>query len=98
MTKLHCPPPSDIVLAERRRAGRIGFHPGTVFGPVLGAFVLSAISEVLASEVTTVAGLFYGVVVVVAVLLMPRGLADLFRHFGAQRWGYFTHNIKSYRL
>jgi branched-chain amino acid transport system permease protein len=72
--------------------------PGTVFGPVLGAFVLSAISEVLASEITTVAGLFFGVVVVVAVVLMPRGLADLFRHFRAQGWRYFTNNFKSHSL
>jgi branched-chain amino acid transport system permease protein len=72
--------------------------PGTIFGPVLGAFVLSAISEFLASEITTVAGLFFGLVVVVAVVLMPRGLADLFRHFGEQRWRYFANNIKSYRL
>jgi branched-chain amino acid transport system permease protein len=72
--------------------------PGSIFGPVLGAFVLSAISEVLASEITTVAGLFFGVVVVVAVLLMPRGLADLFRHFGTQRWRYFANTIRSHRL
>lgn len=72
--------------------------PGTVLGPVLGAFVLSAISEVLASEVTTVAGLFFGVVVVAAVVLMPRGLADPFRHFRSQGWRYFVNNIKSYSL
>src|SRR5690349_24009436 len=64
--------------------------PGTVFGPVLGAFVLSAISDVLASEITTVAGLFFGLTVVIAVIFMPRGLADLFYHFGAQRWRYFA--------
>jgi branched-chain amino acid transport system permease protein len=71
---------------------------GTVLGPVLGAFVLSAISELLSSEVTTAAGLFFGLVVVLAVLLMPRGLADLFRHFRTQGLRYFVNNIKSYRL
>jgi branched-chain amino acid transport system permease protein len=72
--------------------------PGSVLGPVLGAFVLSAISEVLASEITTVAGLFFGVVVVAAVVLMPRGLADLSRRFKSEGWRYFANNIKSYRL
>ena len=72
--------------------------PGTVLGPVVGAFVLTAISEVLASEVTTVAGLFFGVVVVVAVVLMPRGLADLFYHFHKTGWRYFINNIRTYRL
>jgi len=72
--------------------------PGSILGPVLGAFVLSGISEVLASEVTTVAGLFFGLVVVAAVVLMPRGLADLFRHFRTEGLRYFVNNIKSYRL
>jgi branched-chain amino acid transport system permease protein len=72
--------------------------PGTVFGPLLGAFVLSAISEVLSSEVTTVAGLFFGVVVVAAVVLMPRGLADLVRHARTEGWRYFIHNIRAYRV
>jgi branched-chain amino acid transport system permease protein len=71
---------------------------GSVLGPVLGAFVLSAVSEVLSSEVTTAAGLFFGVVVVAAVLLMPRGLADLFSRFRAEGLRYFVNNVKSYRL
>ena len=71
---------------------------GTVLGPVVGAFVLSAISELLSSEITTVAGLFFGLVVVLAVLLMPRGLTDLFSHFRAEGLRYFVNNIKSYRL
>jgi branched-chain amino acid transport system permease protein len=31
-------------------------------------------------------------------VLMPRGLADLFRHFRAQGWRYFTNNFKSHSL
>ena len=88
----------DIGLNVKMMIMAIFGGPGTVLGPVLGAFVLSSISEVLASEVTTVAGLFYGVVVVAAVVLMPRGLADLFRHFRAEGWRYFVNNIKSYSL
>jgi branched-chain amino acid transport system permease protein len=72
--------------------------PGTVFGPVLGAFALSAVSEFLSSEVTSVAGLFYGLVVVAAVVLMPRGVADVVRHFRKSGWRYFTENLKAHRL
>ena len=72
--------------------------PGTVFGPVLGAFVLSAISEVLSSEVTNVAGLFFGVVVVAAVVLMPRGVADVMRQFRKSGWRYFAENLKATRV
>ena len=72
--------------------------PGTVFGPVLGAFVLSAISEVLSSEVTNVAGLFFGVVVVAAVVLMPRGVADVMRQFRKSGWRYFIENLRAHRV
>jgi branched-chain amino acid transport system permease protein len=72
--------------------------PGTILGPVLGAFLLSAISEVLSSEVTTLAGLFFGLVVVAAVVLMPRGLADVFNQFHKTGWRYFLNNIRTHRV
>ncbi|MGN6465978.1 MAG: branched-chain amino acid ABC transporter permease [Rhizobiaceae bacterium] len=72
--------------------------PGTIFGPVVGAFVLSAVSEVLSSEITNVAGLFFGIVVVAAVVLMPRGLADIIRHYRTSGWRYFIQNIKAHRI
>jgi branched-chain amino acid transport system permease protein len=72
--------------------------PGTVLGPIVGAFVLSAISEVLSSEITSVASLFFGVVVVAAVVLMPRGLADVVRRFRKSGWHYFAENIRAHKL
>ena len=71
---------------------------GTVLGPVAGALSLSAVSEWLSSEVTSVAGLFFGAVIVAAVVLMPRGLADLLRRFRKTGWRYFADNIKAHRL
>jgi len=71
---------------------------GTVFGPVVGAFSLSAISELLSSEITSAAGLFFGAVIVAAVVLMPRGLADLLRRFRKSGWRYFVENIRAHRL
>jgi len=72
--------------------------PGTVFGPILGALVLSAVSEVLSSEATNVAGLFFGIVVVAAVVLMPRGVADVIRRFRVSGWRYFIENLKAHRI
>ena len=72
--------------------------PGTVLGPVVGAFVLSAVSEVLASKATSVASLFYGFVIVAAVVLMPKGILDLMEGFRTSRWRYFTDNVRRYRL
>jgi branched-chain amino acid transport system permease protein len=72
--------------------------PGTIFGPIVGAFVLSAISEVLSSEVTNVAGLFFGIVVIAAVVLMPRGIADVMRQFRKSGWRYFVENLRMHRI
>ncbi|MBZ9706280.1 branched-chain amino acid ABC transporter permease [Mesorhizobium sp. ESP7-2] len=72
--------------------------PGTILGPVVGAFTLSAVSEFLSSEVTSVAGLFFGIVVVAAVVLMPRGLADVVRRFRKSGWRYFIENIRAHRI
>jgi branched-chain amino acid transport system permease protein len=72
--------------------------PGTAFGPVIGALVLSAVSELLSSKATSVAGMFFGLVIVAAVVLMPRGLADLLRRFGKARWRYFSENLRAHRL
>jgi branched-chain amino acid transport system permease protein len=72
--------------------------PGTIFGPVLGAFALSAISEVLASKVTSLASIFFGVVIVVAIVFMPRGFADFIRRFRQVGWRYFHENIRAHRV
>lgn len=71
---------------------------GTVFGPIVGALSLSMVSELLASEVTSIASLFFGVVIVAAVVTMPHGLADLARRIRARGWRYFADNVRANRL
>lgn len=72
--------------------------PGSVLGPVVGAFILSAISEILAARVTSVAAMFFGIVVVIAVVFMPRGIADVLRNFKRVGWRYFSENVRLHRL
>lgn len=72
--------------------------PGTVLGPVVGSFLLSAISEVLSSSVSTLASLFFGLVIVAAVIFMPKGMVDLVQGFRRMRLTYFLHNMRRYRL
>jgi len=72
--------------------------PGTVFGPVIGAFVLSAIYEVLASKISTVATLFYGFVIVLAVIFMPKGLLDVIQGLRESGVRYFGANMRRFRL
>ena len=72
--------------------------PGSTLGPVVGAFLLSGISEVLSTEISNLAGLFFGVVIVIAVVFMPRGLADLGRRFKQFGWHYFAESVRVHRL
>ncbi|HET7342220.1 MAG TPA: branched-chain amino acid ABC transporter permease [Methylomirabilota bacterium] len=50
---------------------------GTIVGPLLGALVLASVSELLSTQVVTLAELFYGVIVILVVLFMPKGLVDV---------------------
>ena len=52
---------------------------GTVVGPLLGALVLASVSELLSTQVVTLAELFYGIIVILVVLFMPKGLMDVIR-------------------
>ena len=70
---------------------------GTVLGPLLGALVLSAVSEVLATQLVTLAELFNGFVIVLVVLFMPKGLSDLIRQ-RALTLRYFARNLREYRI
>lgn len=72
--------------------------PGTVFGPVVGSFVLSAVYELLAAQISTAAALLFGLVIVLAVVFMPRGLADMIRGGRGLSWRYFVRNITENRL
>ena len=51
--------------------------PGTVFGPVIGAFILSAIYEYLSSSISTAAALAVRHCHRARGVFMPRGLIDL---------------------
>jgi branched-chain amino acid transport system permease protein len=72
--------------------------PGTVFGPVVGSFILSVIYELLASKISTAAVLLFGIVIVVAVIFVPKGLADWLANVRSSGWRYFLRNIRENRL
>jgi branched-chain amino acid transport system permease protein len=72
--------------------------PGSVLGPVVGAFILSGISEILATKITSLASMFFGIVIVIAVVFMPSGIAHLVRNIGRTGWRYFIDNVRTHRL
>jgi len=72
--------------------------PGTVLGPVIGAFILSVIYEYLSSSISTAAALLFGIVIVVAVVFMPKGIMDLGRGIRKGGPAYFLQNIRAHGL
>jgi len=70
---------------------------GTVLGPLLGSLVLASVSEWLSTHLVTLAELSDGLIIILAVLFMPKGLADLIK----QRpftFRYFLRNLREYRI
>jgi branched-chain amino acid transport system permease protein len=88
----------DVTLNVKMIIMAVFGGPGTILGPVLGAFALSAISEILASKITSLASIFFGFVIVASIVFMPRGFADLVRRFRELGWRYFQENIRAHRV
>lgn len=70
---------------------------GTVLGPLLGALVLASLAEWLSTHLVTLAELFNGVIIILVVLFMPKGLSDLIRQ-RTLSLRYFARNLREYRI
>ena len=70
---------------------------GTVVGPLLGALVLASVSEVLSTQLVALAELFNGLIVILVVLFMPKGLLEVLRA-GRGSFGVMTRNLREYRV
>ena len=69
----------DIMIAVKAFVMMMLGGAGTVIGPILGAFLLELISETIWGQFLTVHMLILGIIVVVVVIFIPRGLLDLIR-------------------
>jgi branched-chain amino acid transport system permease protein len=69
---------------------------GTVAGPLFGALILIAINETLWSHFPEIHTLFFGAVIVVVVLFLPRGILWLFNHPGG--WRGALETLGAYRV
>jgi branched-chain amino acid transport system permease protein len=88
----------DLTLNVRMVIMTMFGGPGTVAGPLIGAFILSIISDVLASSLSTAAMLLFGIVIILAVVFMPGGLVELGAGLRRSGWRYLLQNIRLYRL
>jgi branched-chain amino acid transport system permease protein len=70
---------------------------GTVAGPLLGALVLASVSELLSTQLVALAELFNGLIVILVVLFMPKGLLDVLRA-GRGSFRVMARNLREYRV
>ena len=70
---------------------------GTIVGPLLGALVLASVSELLSTQLVALAELFNGLIVVLVVLFMPKGLLDVVRG-GRLSFRGMTQAFREYRI
>ena len=70
---------------------------GTVFGPVVGAFVLELLSELVWSQFLTIHLAALGLIIMVVVIFIPRGFAEF---IAARRLslGLFLENVRQNRV
>ncbi len=70
---------------------------GHLFGPLVGAFSIEVISEVLSNYFLVAHALFFGTVVILAIVFTPKGMIDMVtqRKFGIS---YFLQNIREHRV
>jgi len=71
---------------------------GSLFGPLIGAISIELISEFLSNYFLVAHTLFFGTVIIIAILFFPKGLYDIFS--GRKKIGisYFLENIRQHRI
>jgi branched-chain amino acid transport system permease protein len=67
---------------------------GTLWGPVIGAFIFEALSEVFWSKFLTFHSAFLGVLMIVIIFLMPKGFMEM---IGRRKKLTFSEIIKNLR-
>jgi branched-chain amino acid transport system permease protein len=69
----------DIMISVKAFVMMMVGGVGTVLGPVFGAFLIELISETIWAKFLTVHMLILGMIMVAVVILIPRGILDLFK-------------------
>lgn len=70
--------------------------PGTVIGPIIGAFIFEFLSEVVWSTFVNIHAAFLGVLIVLVVIFMPGGFMKLMK--GKLSLSYLLANIRENRI
>jgi len=71
---------------------------GSVMGPLLGAMSIEVISEILTNYFLVAHTLFFGAIVILAIVFTPKGIMDIIS--GRKKFGlnYLLQNIRDHRI
>lgn len=91
-------PAFDVMLTIKMIVMSVFGGIGTLFGPVIGAFIIGTISELLSNYILVLHAVFFGTIIILVVVFSPRGLMDILsgrREFGLS---YFLENIREHKI
>ena len=75
---------------------------GTVMGPLVGAFIMEYLADYLWGAFTEFHSIFLGLIIVLVVLFLPRGLMALFQELRTRGWSslgmILQSNIQRYKV
>ena len=71
---------------------------GSLFGPLIGAASIEIISEFLSNYFLVAHTLFFGTIIIVAILFFPKGVADIFSSKKKIGLSYFMENIRQHKI
>lgn len=71
---------------------------GSLFGPLIGAISIEIISEFLSNHFLIAHTLFFGTIIIIAILFAPRGIYDIISGKRKIGMAYFMENIRQHRV
>lgn len=71
---------------------------GSLFGPLLGAFSIEIISEILSEYFLIAHTLFFGAIVILAIVFTPKGILDIIHNRKKFGITYLMQNIRDHKI
>lgn len=71
---------------------------GSLFGPLLGAIGIEVIANWLNEHFLMAHAIFFGAIIIIAVIFAPKGIYDIFRNRRRLGLSYFLENIRKHRV
>jgi len=71
---------------------------GSLLGPTVGAVTIEVTEHLLSEHFLIIHAIFFGAIVILAILFLPKGVVDLFTSRKKSWLGYFLDNIRKNRV